>query len=151
MSLLRQSGGVEAFCYRVLLLMLCQVSACSPLPLRLLFLEDLTQKPLSSRSTPCMICMPLPSNDKCSGDDPAFLCHVPAALCSLVCSPFVRSRARAWLTSEKWSRGSTSLHHFEHKHLIWPCLATWVYSHMSGLHASGRRRATRVRVLGYVG
>ena len=44
MSLLRQLGGVEAFCYRVLLLMLCQVSACSALPLRLLFLEDLTQK-----------------------------------------------------------------------------------------------------------
>ena len=32
-------------------------------------------------------------------------------------------------TSEKWSLDSTSLHFFfEHKYLVWPCLAAWVCS-----------------------
>jgi hypothetical protein len=69
-----------------------------------------TQKPLSSRSTPCMICVPLPrnGNDKCSGDDPAFLCHVPAALCSFA----LRSLAWVTLPRRNGSFDSTSLHFF---------------------------------------
>jgi len=73
-----------------------------------------TRKPLSSlRSAPCMICMPLPRR-KCSDDDPAFLCHVPAALSSFaLCS-------LAWTRLPRRNGGldSTSLHLLEHKHQV---------------------------------
>jgi hypothetical protein len=103
-----------------------------------------------------MICMPLPrnGNDKCSGDDPAFLCHVPAALCSFaLCS-------LAWMRSPRRNGSfcSTSLHHLEQaieSGPVWqPVYLGTSYTATNPQARSarvGQARATRVRVLDYVG
>ena len=84
-----QAGGVDTFRDVVCLCCGRQVFVCSHLrPL----IPRRMQKPLSSlRSAPCMICIPLPRR-KCSDDDPAFLCHVPAALSSFALCSLVWTR-----------------------------------------------------------
>ena len=95
--------------------LLCQVSVCSLW--KFCFFSKAFLKGRKSRfrhrGDPCMICMPLPRR-KCSDDDPAFLCHVPAALSSFaLCS-------LAWTRLPRRNGGldSTSLHLLEHKHQV---------------------------------
>ena len=143
MSLLRQTGGVEA-------LMPCQVSACSALPLRLLArgfdaiaafvttigaLHDLhafaKEKALGRRSR-------IPAS--CAG-------------CLVFLRPLFAHVHE--VTSEKRCLDCTSLHPFEDKHQAWLYLACILdeqpQAYKSRSARVRRRRVTRVRVLDYVG
>lgn len=111
-----------------------------------------TRKPLPSRSAPCM---PLPrnGNDKCSGDDPAFLCHVPAAAFVLIRPLFARVDE---ITSAKWQLWFDLTSPYWTSNRVWPCLAACV-SRCTATNPQarsarvGQARATRVHVLTYVG
>lgn len=60
------------------------------------------------------------------------------------------------VTSEKWRPRLDLTSSFRTEHQVWPSLAAWVYSHgptsqVCSIARVGRGRATRVRVLDYVG